>query len=152
MKQPKFTLFMTWIAIAGTVAVERASAEESEAFPRDVSCQLSLDASPSPGNISIDELSRSCNQFRVQNEKEFNFVKRACTLGGRLSGMLYAFNEGLCKSEKAAALCRVPIQNTELEEVTWYFLPNSAKNDPNSSEQKFRDSCSQLGGKYEKLS
>jgi 1-aminocyclopropane-1-carboxylate deaminase/D-cysteine desulfhydrase-like pyridoxal-dependent ACC family enzyme len=96
-------------------------------------------------------MARTCNEFRVQNELEFNFVRGACVLGGTLSGLIYSFSEGQCDSGKAVALCRVAIQGTDLEEVTWYLEPEKQLGEPGSHENKFKASCDQLGGVFYKL-
>ena len=122
-----------------------------QGYPKNVGCQLSLDVTSSSDPVPIDAVARTCNDFRVQNEFELNFVKGACILGGTLSGLIYSFNESRCKSENAAAFCRVQIQSTGEEEVTWYFEPESSQGNAPTHEDKFRASCDDLGGIFTKL-
>jgi len=152
MKKRAFIYLIALAAITGASIAERASADIREAFPTNVSCQLSLDAQGSPDAISIENVARSCNEFKVQNELEFNLVKGSCILGGKLSGLMSAFSDGICDSEHAAALCLVPVQSTGFDEVTWYFEPNSPQGDEASHQDAFRASCDKLGGKFESLS
>ena len=128
-----------------------ASADSSKNYPANVNCQLSLDSALGSNSATIEEVARSCNEFNVQNELEFNLVKGACILGGTLSGLVYSFSDGMCQSESAAALCRVPIDSIGREEVTWYFEPNTPQNDTPSHEDKFRASCDDLSGSFESL-
>jgi hypothetical protein len=130
---------------------DNALAYAAQGYPKNVACQLSLEASSSSDIASIEQVARTCNDFRVQNEFEFNLVKGACVLGGSLSGLLYSFSEVQCKSENAAALCRVPIPSTGTEELTWYFEPESSQEQSTSHDEKFQASCDNLGGIFTKL-
>lgn len=151
MKNNAFVIFMQLSTIAGVLAPVNAIANSPQAYPTNVSCELSLDVATSSDVTSIESVPRSCNEFRVQSELEFNLVKGACILGGTLSGLIYSFNDGLCHSQNAAALCRVQIQSTDIEEVTWYFEPNVPQNEKKSHEEDFRASCDGMGGKFEPL-
>lgn len=129
----------------------RVLADSPKSYPANVHCELSLESERGSSSTSIEEVARSCNEFNVQNQLEFSLVKGACILGGTLSGLLYSFGDGMCRSESAAALCRVPIDSIGREEVTWYFEPNTPQNDTPSHEDKFRASCDDLGGSFESL-
>lgn len=151
MKKVRFKILIALLVSGGTFEAGKAMANVPRAYPLNVACQLALEASPGFDPETINNMARTCNEFRVQNELEFNFVRGACVLGGTLSGLLYSFNEGLCESGKAVALCRVSIQGTGQEEVTWYLEPEKQLGEPGSDENKFRASCDQLGGVFYKL-
>ena len=152
MNKPSFTWILALATGAAISIVEDASAEALAAFPSNVSCQLSLNTPVSSNDLPIEEVARSCNEFKIQNELEFNLVKGACILGGVLYGSIYAFSEGVCDSGNASALCRVPVQSMGFDEVTWFFEPNTPNDDTPSHQEEFKASCDELGGKFEALS
>ncbi|MEN9825112.1 MAG: hypothetical protein RI953_857 [Pseudomonadota bacterium] len=151
MKNVRFKVLVALLVLVGTFEAGKAMANVARAYPVDVACQLALETAPAFDPATINNMARTCNEFRVQNELEFNFVRGACVLGGTLSGLIYSFSEGQCDSGKAVALCRVAIQGTDLEEVTWYLEPEKQLGEPGSHENKFKASCDQLGGVFYKL-
>lgn len=151
MKSNVFPIFLGSIILGVGSPTEEVLASALEIYPLNVSCELSMDSTHSSKSTPIEEVARSCNEFRVENELEYNFVKGACILGGTLSGAIYAFSDRLCQSEKAAALCRVTTQSTKTEEVTWYFEPDSPQNGNPSHKNRFKASCDELNGDFETL-
>jgi hypothetical protein len=112
---------------------------------------MSIERPQFPSGTKLEEVARSCNEFKVLNEVEFNLVKGACVLAGQLSALLFSFQEEACSILDASALCRVMLPDLNIEEVTWYFDPQINSDTGPANEQKFNANCRDLGGRFEKL-